>query len=246
MLAALVLAFAGYPPLVSAALDTERKTAAANRGGGQKVAAISQRLIGTAVSRNPVDTFAVIEDVKNRQQWLYREGDQVGNVLIKKILPGRIIVDRGRGEEVVKLRRSQIIKGAGSRRMSGSAMQLAIPNPDRKNGPRDRHYLIDGSAVAEALADPEKLQQNVEIQQGKLFSRQLGVRINALTVESVFPAMGLRKGDLLLGVNDQVITGPDDAVSMLQAMFDGGGEAELKVRRRARTYRIHLQDLQVR
>ena len=83
------------------------------------------------------------------------------------------------------------------------------------------------------------------MQQGKLFSRQRGVRINALTVESVFPAMGLRKGDLLLGVNNQVINGPEDAVAMLQNMFDEGGEAELKVRRRARTYRIHLQDLQV-
>jgi type II secretion system protein C len=233
-------------PLVAGGIDDEQKTTNSNSRKGLIAKDSSQRLIGTAVSKDPADTFAVIEDVKNRQQWLYREGDTVGGILIKKILPGQIIIDRGRGEEVVKLRRSQITKAVGPLRFSGSAVILAIPNPERKNGPRDRHFLVDGEEVAAALADSQKLHQNVDMQSGKLFSRQEGVRINAMTVESIFPAMGLRKGDLLLGVNDQVITGPDDAVTMLQTMFEEGDEAELKVRRRARTYRIHLQNLQDR
>lgn len=58
--------------------------------------------------------------------------------------------------------------------------------------------------------------------------------------------MGLRKRDLLFGVNDKPVTSVEDAVAMLQTMFEDGSEAELKVRRRARTYRIHLQDFQVR
>lgn len=241
----LLLCLFAYPSLLSGAIDPKQTNSDIQSARALAPKDSSQRLIGTAVSRNPADTFAVIEDVKTRKQWIYREGDLVGKILIKKILHGQIIVDRGKGEEVVKLLRSQMTAAAGSLIITTGKTKTARSNPAYKNGPRIRHYLIDSEEVAAILADPQKISETVDLQPGKLFNRQKGVRINALTVESVFPAMGLRKGDLLLGINGQVITGTNDAVAMLQTMFDESSEAELKVRRRARTYRIHIQDLKL-
>jgi type II secretory pathway component PulC len=52
--------------------------------------------------------------------------------------------------------------------------------------------------------------------------------------------MGLRSGDLVLALNGQEITGPDQVPDFLQTIREGG-EVDLMVRRRARTYRISLE-----
>ena len=66
------------------------------------------------------------------------------------------------------------------------------------------------------------------------------MRLGDFAPESLFAAFGLRKGDLLLAVNGQEVADPSAAIPMLQTML-AEGQAELKVRRRARTYRFHLQ-----
>lgn len=131
----------------------------------------SQRLIGTAVNKNPANSFAVIEDISNRQPWIFKDGDLVGDFPIKKILYGRIIVDRGRGEELLKLRRSQITDAAGGLRVPGKSARAPIVNPSFKNGLRSRHYLIGGKEVRAALADPDRLQRKAILRPVKLINR---------------------------------------------------------------------------
>jgi len=50
------------------------------------------KLVGTAVSDDPRLSYAVIETQSNSQQKPYREGDQVGEILIKKILLGKVVI----------------------------------------------------------------------------------------------------------------------------------------------------------
>ena len=95
VLLSLLLGFTFWPPLSSGGIDLQQPGSALMVNDG------SQRLIGTAVSRGRADNFAVIENVTDGHQWIYREGDMVGTTLIKKILPDRIIVDHGDGEVVV-------------------------------------------------------------------------------------------------------------------------------------------------
>jgi type II secretion system protein C len=231
----LLLGFPFCPPLSLGGIDLAQANSVLIAKNG------SQRLIGTAVSSNPADNFAVIEDIRNKHQWIYREGDQVGETLIKKILPDHILVDNGTGEEVVQLQRSLTGHAA---RVTGTALSSEAvntrQNPTRKGGPRDRYYLISGEAFSKAFANPEQLLDRVDMQPGKLLGQQKGVRLGAFAPESLFAALGLRQGDLLLAVNAQEIVAPDQAVKMLQTML-ANDEAELKVRRRARTYRFHLQ-----
>jgi type II secretion system protein C len=232
----LLLGFTVCPPLSSGGGDLEQVNSALMVKNG------SQRLIGTAVSRDPVDNFAIIEDIQSSQQWIYREGDLVGTMLIKKILHDKILVDNGSGEAVVKLQRSLTGHWPGSTGTTSSMVAAVKPrhDPTQKVGSRDRYYLINGEAFAEAFADPEQLLDIVDMQPGELLNQQKGVRLDAFAPESLFAAFGFRQGDLLLAVNGQEIAGPGEALAMLQAMLNDG-QAELKVRRRARTYRFHLQ-----
>lgn len=203
----------------------------------------SQRLIGTAVSRrDPADNFAVIEDSRTRQQWIYREGALVGATLIKKIQPDQIIVDNGSGEVVIKLQRSlREYASGGSRAASSSSLAIQPKrDPTKKGGPRDRYYLINGEIFAAAFANPEQLLETAGMKPGKGLAQQTGVRLGDFASDSIFTAFGLRKRDLLLAVDGQKIVAPGQAVAKLQTMLDDG-QAELKVKRRLRTYRFHLQ-----
>ncbi len=73
LLISLLLGFTFCPPLSSGGIDLQQT------GSAVMVKNSSQRLIGTAVSRDPADNFAIIENVTDGQQWIYREGDRSGN-----------------------------------------------------------------------------------------------------------------------------------------------------------------------
>lgn len=237
LLLSLLLGFTFCPPLSMGGIDLQQT------GSALTVKNDSQRLIGTAVSRDPAGNFAIIENVADGRQWIYREGDLVGEtMLIKKILPDQIIVDNGSGEEVVQLQRSLTGQAAGGSGITSSMAAAVMPRPDstQNAGPRDRYYLVNGEVFALAFANPEQLQNFVDMRPGKGLGQQKGVRLGDFAPESLFAAFGLRKGDLLLAVNGQQVAAPGEAVAKLQTML-ADGQAELKVRRRARTYRFHLQ-----
>ena len=238
----LLLGFTLYPPISSGGIDPQRSTWHSGPASTLLDKNNAQRLIGTAVSmKDSADNFAVIEDTGKEKQWIYREGDLVGELLIKKILPDRMIVDGGKGEVVLKLRRSLIETVAGTTpvMVDKSTPPFAAKLLNRA-GSRSRHYVVNGNVVAAAFVDPKRLLDTVNMHYVDRTPRNTGIRIGSFGPDSVFASMGLRKGDLLTGINNQPITGTDDAVAMLQAMLTDG-QAELKVRRRARTYRFHLQ-----
>ena len=196
----------------------------------------SFKLVGTAVAQNPRDSVAVIEDLNNRHQRLLHEGDRAGRILIKKILRDRVVIDAGNGETRVKL-------GAGMD--EGSGVPAAIGDPVAAEagieiGSRKGHYTIDYKTARAAFSEPGKLLDDIEMTPGRLFNRKTGFRIASFGEGSILSEIGLRSGDLILAINDQEITGPQQAVAVFKTIADGG-EIDLTVRRRARTYHIRLQ-----
>ncbi len=73
----------------------------------------------------------------------------------------------------------------------------------------------------------------------RFLNREVGFRIAAFEPDSIFSEMGLRSGDLVLAINDQEIAGPQEATSFFETIREGG-DIDLTVRRRARTYHINL------
>ena len=202
----------------------------------------SLKLVGTAVTRDPHKRMAVIEDLKSRRQWSFHEGDRAGGILIKSIRRDHIVIDAGKGEETVK------ISGyLGQGRPATASLNLppkrdlsgpSTPSINRV-GSRQRLYVIDRAVAEAAFADPSSVLDRVDIMPARFLNREVGFRISAFDSASIFSKMGLRNGDLLLAIDDREIAGPQEAPSLFKTLREGG-DIDLTVRRRARTYHINL------
>ena len=200
------------------------------------------KLVGTAVTRDPQKRIAVIEDLKSRRQWSFHEGDRAGGMLIKSIRRDHVVIDAGRGDETVKISGylGQGRQTAASPNVPAQRDLSGPPSPSiNRVGSRERLYVIDREAVEAAFADPQSVLDTVDIMPARFFNREVGFRIAAFEPQSIFTKMGLRSGDLLLTVNDGEIAGPQEATSFFETIRKGG-DIDLTVRRRARTYHINL------
>jgi general secretion pathway protein C len=200
------------------------------------------RLIGTVVSDDSTLNRALIDNLKNRSQGIYIVGDKIGRVLIKEIMNDRIIIDTGRGDEILLLMHPMITVTQLPDDIQ-TITQEFDPGPPtktiKKNGPRHRTITLSRSAVETALADIDQSLDNVYISPGKIFNRQKGFRIASFERDTIFSQLGLRNNDLILSIDDQRIKSPDEAKAFFEKIRDGG-DLEVRVRRRARTITLHM------
>ncbi len=192
-------------PSVSQGIETPVVFQSHQAAGTDVFQSESLTLVGTVSSRERGHRVAIIKDEKKGRQWIYREGDLVGKILIKRILYDRIIIDAGGGETALKLTRSP---------RTGSGMSAAAYRHDQINGHtgskpgkglRDRYYVINREDAAAIFSDPENLLAAIDMRPGRLPSADTGVRISSIGSGSIFENMGLRNGDLIFSANDQKI-----------------------------------------
>jgi len=196
------------------------------------------RLVGTVAGDDAATSFAIIDNQTTRMQELYHEGDKAGDVLIKKILRNKVIVDAGKGEELLTLELEE----------TGKKIEFApAPQPEvreRVQVSREEARRFDRAEVEAALGNVEQLTQELSISPFTRAGRPSGFRIGKLPTDSILVAMGLRSGDLITGVNDQDITGPEQAAEFFQRLKQGG-DVTIKIGKargvRIRDRLIHLK-----
>jgi len=166
------------------------------------------RLVGTAVSDDPEQSLAVIEDLSTGEQGAYKEGDQVGEVLIKKIMFGKVIVDTGRGKVILSVRSGLL---ADSRRPVPEARPLTMKEVDA------------------ALPDYKALMQQIRVRSQFHENLPAGFVIYKIEPGSIFDRMGLENSDVIQGVNGRAITSSQPVMEFYDAI-KGGGTISLEVR----------------
>ena len=174
------------------------------------------KLVGTVAGDDAATSFAIIDNIKTRKQELYHEGDKAGEVLIKKILRNKVIVDAGRGEELLALE----LEETGRKIEFSPAPQSAV----RERGPasREETFQFDRAEVEASLQNVDQVIKGLNISPYTRGGKPYGFRIGKLPAESILIAMGLRSGDLIIGVNDQPITGPEEAAEFFEKLKQGG------------------------
>ena len=198
------------------------------------------KLVGTVAGDDAATSFAIIDNKTTRQQELYQEGDKAGDVLIKKILRNKVIIDAGRGEELLALELEETGKKVD--------FSPAPQPPGSKRGPASREEALrfDRAEVEVAFGNVDQVIQELSISPFMRSGKPVGFRIGKLPAESILVAMGLRTGDLIMGVNDQAITGPEQAAEFLQRLKQGG-DVTIKVgkgrgvRLRGRLIRLKIE-----
>jgi len=196
------------------------------------------KLVGTVAGDDAATSFAIIDNNKTRKQEIYHEGDKAGDVLIKKILRNKVIVDAGKGEELLALE----LEETGKKIEFSPAPQPAVS--ERGPASREEGRRFDRSEVDAALGNIDQLTQELSISPYMRAGKPYGFRIGKLPTDSILVAMGLRSGDLITGVNDLAITGPEQAAEFFQKLKQGG-DVTIKVGKargvRIRDRLIHLK-----
>ena len=199
-------------------------------------------LVGTVVADDPKLSRAIIDNRRIRKQEAYREGDTAGKVRIKKILRNNVVITTDKGDELLTVEIKESGKSAPSTQtqdigsQSSSAQQAT---GTRRQRDRTSSIRLKRDEVADSLADIDGLMEQMKIAPYKSGDQEAGFRLGSITRDSVLRKMGLRSRDVIVGIDDEIITSPNQASGFFKKLADGG-EVTIKLKRRRRTRQIKL------
>lgn len=106
---------------------------------------------------------------------------------------------------------------------------------------RQNFVYLDRTAVEASLADVDQAMSQVSVQPVLVHNRPAGVRVSPFLPGSIFAQLGLRNGDVIVGVNGESITRPEQAAGLLEKIKEGGDVSiQVKGRRRNRIIQVNI------
>lgn len=170
-------------------------------------AAAKIRLIGVVLGDHR-GVFAVVEELGNKRQSLYRLHDEIPDVgEVNDIRPNGIVVRLGNLEELLELAPTE---------KPVSTTASAAPSPSGTGSPL--HRIIDRREVESALGDLPKL-----LTQARAVPHMVNGGLNGFRIDSVAPAsfyekIGIQSGDVLQRVNGIEIRDPSTILNLFQQL----------------------------
>jgi len=192
------------------------------------VQSLGLKLVGTVVANKPEESSAIIEDLTSRKQEVYREGDEVKNTRIKRILRHNVIINTGRRDEVLTM-----LPAESTEKSSASSR----PTPRRPTPSESSSIQLDREELESQMADLNELMQQVRIRPFMEGKNPAGFLVSNIKPGSLFSKMGLRNGDVIQGVNGETITTPDQAIELYESLMEGGA-IDLDIKRGRRTQKL--------
>lgn len=192
------------------------------------VQSLGLKLVGTVVANTPEESSAIIEDLTSRKQEVYREGDEVKNTRIKRILRHNVIINTGRRDEVLTM-----LPEESTEKSSVSPR----PTPRRTTPSETSSIKLDREELESQMADLNELMQQVRIRPFMEGRNPAGFLVSNIKPGSLFSKMGLRNGDVIQGVNGENITTPDQAIELYESLMEGG-TIDLDIKRGRRTQKL--------
>jgi len=189
------------------------------------------KLLGT-VTGDERSAYAVIEDEKERQQNLYRTGDSIQSAVLKRILREKVVLTVNGKDEVLEI--EKLASGSPSRSPSrrGSPTRTASAQP--RTAPRTQRINLKRSVIEDATKNMNQLMKDVNIQPHFEDGKAEGLRISRISRSSIFRKMGLRRGDIITGVDGNAIQSVDDALS-LYSNLKTASNVKIEIKRRGQT-----------
>ena len=154
--------------------------------------------------------YAVIEDKKTRKQQLYHVGDTIQNATVKMILREKVVLRVDGKDEILEMQKPKTAMKNGRTVKSASGSSL-IPRTRQK-------ITLKRSLIENATQDVTKLMTQVNIYPYMENGQPAGLAMSNIKPNSIFRRMGLRNGDVLVGVNGQEIRSLDDALGLYESL----------------------------
>lgn len=186
-------------------------------------------LLGT-VAGDRRNAFAVIEETDKRKQGLFKVGDSVKGAMVKSILRGRVILRVGDKDEMLAMKEPSSSKGGGSKG-GGSAPGSNVAAST---------ITISRAQIQDSLQNINRLLTEARVRPHYSNGRPDGLSISRIRPGSLFQKLGLNNGDVIQGINNRQIKGPDDIMSFYQKLKIGSG-VSLDINRRGQMEKINYR-----
>jgi general secretion pathway protein C len=169
---------------------------------------LDAQLTGTVVSPDGY-VMAMIEDVTQRKEDLYKVGDSIQDAEIVEILKDRVVLERaGRQETLSLFTPDKTKKGGRSRPQPADVTRPASTRPEER--PDQPPTTPSPALQARIRSMMAQLRLRPHFQDGK----PAGFVVGQVQAGSAFEKAGLQTGDIIVAVNDEEVITPNQ---LLQA-----------------------------
>lgn len=195
------------------------------------------RLWGT-VTGDQDRAYAVIEEEKKREQNLFREGDTLQGATVKQILREKIILTVNGKDEVLSMekpletdnpRLSRAMPSAG-----GAPTPFAKPPASASESQR---IALGRAEIEDAVNNVNTLMRQARIRPHFKDGKPDGLTLSRIQRDSIFTKLGLRTGDVIVGVDGENIESVDDALKFYNSL-KSSPNVQLQIRRRGQIHNI--------
>jgi general secretion pathway protein C len=189
---------------------------------------LNLNLLGT-ITGDKKEAYAVIEDTAVKEQDLYRIGDTIQNATIKMILREKVVLNVNGKDEILGIE-----KASGSQKTR---------KPSTKSGtPSSQNITVKRSQIDTAIKDVNTLMKQIRIRPHFKNGKPDGFRLTGIRPNSIFYNMGLKSGDIIMGVDGKDIESVDDALKFYQSL-QSSSKVQLQIKRRGRpkTIDYHIE-----
>jgi general secretion pathway protein C len=181
-----------------------------------KPTSLNLALLGT-VSGDRQNAFAVIEEMSKKKQALYKVGDSVQGAIVKKILRGKIILRVKERDEILTIEEGATLRG------KEKFPQLATSS-------KGDTIMVSRSAVQESMKNVHSLLSQVRIRPYFRNGKADGLSVTNIKSGSFFAKLGLKNGDVVQGIDGDIIKSPEDVLEMYKK-FKLGSQVALQIMR---------------
>lgn len=188
------------------------------------------KLWGTVVS--PAErSYAVIESDAERKQNLYRVGDTVSDAFVKRILREKVVLTVDGVDEVLEIEQpAQETTGS-----TFSPMAVIAQPTEFSSALSKRRITMSRSQIEAATGNLSQL-----LNEAKIEPAPDGLLVSNVKPNSLFRRMGLRNGDVIVGVDGKPIGSVDDALKLYENLKTSD-TASVEIKRRNRSQVIEYR-----
>lgn len=184
------------------------------------------KLLGTIILE-PQGGFAIIQEGRKKEQKRYQKGDTIQNAQVKAVLREKVILYYKGKDEVLLM---EAAKG------SAAPAGLSFPPVRTSLEPGEKNTL-SRSLVDEALGNINKLMGDVRVRPHFSRGKPDGLLLYGIKRDSLFQTMGLKNGDIIMGVDGKEIESVDDALTFYEQLKNSS-DVNVQIKRRGKTKEI--------
>jgi len=192
------------------------------------------KLWGTITGEDGL-TRAVIEDQTQKEQALFRAGEDVASAKIKMILREKVVLSVRGEDQVLEIEQPTGLGGPTfSPRVSPNVNRPAAPpSPAVPQAPAPRSIRMKMSSLGPISDNPEDWINDATATPFVSDGGEGGLMINRITPSSPLRRLGIRNGDVVVSINGQPVSELSDIFETLMEVSEGEA-LSLNLKRRGR------------